>query len=400
MKPGKESEVYLPDWADVKLSNELPMLRAQGESQHLEYKEKIPTNMRELAKEIAAFATSNAGTILIGVTDSGDLVGIEEAQSMGGRDQILRRLEGICSGTVKPAITPSAEFAVEDGKAVLVLSVPKGRQPVYYSGNIPYIRHLTAARPAEPHEVLEIITEHLASTPGSQQGVLENKERVFYSRLAKILNDVIIYASEASDRMVNPWLDQWRSEFGYAATSLRSLSLEEVAIAEEIQDDLTNIARSLDAVAHLRLHMGSGPELDQLKNSAAEQAQQLIIKCSSKFKLDEDSLRHIRDMVLTLGRKLQMLASRAVDLVETGRTDELQSETSAIGLELLQMAHYNIDSLGKDVKDGLIDVGRRLHLIETVRLYMDGGQSQNALIGSIANLSESLNAIAEKLSTR
>jgi hypothetical protein len=388
--------VDVPDWADATLSIELPTLRAQGESQHLEYKEKVPTNMRELAKEIAAFATSNAGTILFGVTDSGDLVGIEEAQSMAGRDQILRRFEGLCSGTVKPAITPSAKFAVEDGKAVLVLSVPKGRQPIYYSGNTPYVRHLTAARPAEPHEVLEIITEYLASTPHSQPG--ENNQTELYSRLARILHDVSISAAEASDRMFNPWLDQWRAEFGYAAASLRNLSIEDVAITEGIQGDLMGLAQSLDAVAQLRLHMGSAPELNQLVNSAAEYARQLRVKYSAKFRLGGDALRHIRNLVIALERKLQMLTSRAVDLVETGRTDELQSEASAIGLELLQIAHYDIDSLGKDVKDGLLNVGRRLHLVETMRLYMDGGQSQNALVRTVADLSELLDGIATKIS--
>jgi len=109
----------IPSWADNQLSNDLPILRAQGEGQHLEYKRVFPENTSKLAKEIAAFATSNQGTILIGVSDSGDLVGIDGANDLTVRDNLLKRLEGICRGAVKPSITPIAKFAIENKLVVL-----------------------------------------------------------------------------------------------------------------------------------------------------------------------------------------------------------------------------------------------------------------------------------------
>jgi hypothetical protein len=51
--------VETPPWADEQLSKDLPHLRARGENQDLEYMESFPQNMRDLGKEIAAFATSN-----------------------------------------------------------------------------------------------------------------------------------------------------------------------------------------------------------------------------------------------------------------------------------------------------------------------------------------------------
>ena len=105
-------EMKIPGWADERLSRDLPILRSRGEGQDLEYKEIFPENTRDLAKEIAAFATSNTGTILIGVSDSGDLVGLSSCKSTEGRDKILQRLEGISRGTVKPSITPTAKFDV------------------------------------------------------------------------------------------------------------------------------------------------------------------------------------------------------------------------------------------------------------------------------------------------
>jgi predicted HTH transcriptional regulator len=140
----------IPIWADEQLSNDLPILRSQGESQYLEFKKEFPSNAQDLAKEIAAFATSNQGTILIGVSDEGDLVGLSGAENQDVRDSLLKRLGGICSGTIKPAITPIAKFAYENDLIVLVINVPKGKQPIYYKGNIPYVRHFTDSRPAEP----------------------------------------------------------------------------------------------------------------------------------------------------------------------------------------------------------------------------------------------------------
>ena len=204
----------IPNWADENLSKELPVLRSRGEGQNLEYKKIFPQNTRDLAKEVAAFATSNQGTILIGVSDSGDLVGIKDAENQEKRDNLLKRLEGICRGTVKPAITPVAKFAVENDLFVLAVNVPHGRQPIYYSNNIPYVRHLTEARPAEPHEVLELITEYLASQSLGENKNAPDDRSDFYSNLSRILVEVLIYAEQADEREINPWLGQWRSEFG------------------------------------------------------------------------------------------------------------------------------------------------------------------------------------------
>jgi ATP-dependent DNA helicase RecG len=150
----QEEAVPIPDWADDKLSNDLPGLRAQGEGQEIEYMEIFPQQVRELGKEIAAFASTNPGTIILGVSDEGDLVGLFDTGTLEQRDEVLRRIEGICRGTLKPAITPTVKWGVERNLNVLFIQVPKGTEPVYYSNNIPYVRHLSESRPAEPHEVV------------------------------------------------------------------------------------------------------------------------------------------------------------------------------------------------------------------------------------------------------
>ena len=95
-----------PIWIDEALSRELPLLRDRGEGQHLEFMERYPQNGHELSKEIAAFASSNPGSILIGVSDDGALAKLDDVDTAEGRDQLCRRIEGVCSGNVRPAITP------------------------------------------------------------------------------------------------------------------------------------------------------------------------------------------------------------------------------------------------------------------------------------------------------
>ena len=231
----------VPDWADEGWSSELPVLRAKGENQDLEYMESFPQQARDLAKEIAAFATSNQGTILIGVSNAGDLVGLDDASTFEGRDKLLRRIEGICRGTIKPAITPVARFAVESDHPVLVLLVPKGSQPVYYSGNVPYVRHITESRPAEPHEVIELVRAYLpAKEP--DDGKPDPFDEII-SRLALILRDVIIYCEESDERMLNPWLDLFRAQFEQAASELRELAIDDVAIEHDLADFLPRDAQ-------------------------------------------------------------------------------------------------------------------------------------------------------------
>lgn len=386
-----------PDWADEQLSRDLAVLRARGENQDLEYIESFPQNVRELGKEIAAFATSNSGTILVGVADNGDLVGISDAVTVEERDQLLRRVEGICTGTIKPAVTPVARFAVESGAVVLVLLVPKGSQPVYYSHNIPYIRHITQSRPAEPHEVVDLIRNHLFPSAGGTDENRPDPRSEFYSQLANILIRILIYADETGEREVNPWLELWRAEFRSAATELRDLGIHDVAKEDNFKQNLDELSEALDKVATFRLHLGYGPELDKLTQHVADLARKLKETSIDTIPLSSASLEQIKSVVRQSSRKLKALVSRASELTDSGRIDELQDEASRIGRQLLQLSYYNLDSLGVNFTQQLQSVARDLHLVETMRLYMDGGRSVQAVADRVSKGSEALDAHASRM---
>lgn len=386
----------IPNWADDALSRDLPILRARGESQELEYKSEFPSNTRDLGKEIAAFATSNTGTILVGVDDTGELIGLLECNSPEGRDQTIRRLEGISKGTVKPSVTPTAKFAVEDGKVVLVILVPKGAQPVYYSSNTPYVRHLTQACPAEPHEVLERVSAHLQTTTSPAAKEADDEKSQFYSRLAKVLSDVLVITDEASDRQINPWLDMWRSDLSYAASELREMAVLPIAEVDGVEGELKELAIALDEVANMRLYLGSGGDLEKGVNHIAELAQGLMEKLFSDAPLAEGALDQVRELLRTSALKLQDLYERSGEMVDSGRVEELQHEASELARPLTRVCWYNIDSIGANVKLELKEVARTLHLTETMQLYMDGGKSMRAVVDRIQESAEKLRELSER----
>lgn len=387
-----------PEWADKQWSKELPALRARGEGQEIEYMVAFPQNARELAKEIAAFATTNPGTILIGVSDDGDLVGIADGQTPAGRDDLLERIGGVCRSTVKPSITPVAKFAVESEKTVLVLVVPKGAQPVYYASGVPYLRHLTQSRPAEPHEVLDLARLYFVSSNlvGEQE---DNSDlRHLYSELARVLVNVLIYANEANDREFNPWLDMWRAEFGYAARDLRELAVRDVAIEEKIADEIIKLSRNLDEVARLPLYVGSGGEdLETLTDNVEKLAEDLKQRLIDTKPLGADSIKIVRAELKASARKLSELSARSEAMVDNGRIEEFQSEASSIGLRVLELSYFNIVELGSERLADIKRLGRILHLVETMPLYADGGLSMKAIQDTVVESGRQLMDLVETL---
>ena len=391
--PEIESSV-IPAWADPTLSAELVLLRARGESQELEYISEFPRNVRELTKEIAAFATSNAGVILLGVADNGDLIGLPDALTAEGRDSLLKRLGGLCRGAVKPSITPVAKFGTEDGRVVLAVSVPKGGQPVYYCHDVPYVRHLTESRPAEPNEVVDLVRSWLPTAPTQANG--EASE--FLSRLASVLIEVIIYGEESGERQFNPWLDLWRAQYERDAAELRELAASDEAARLSITRNLSELASALDEVAHFRLYLGAGDELSRRTGAALDQARRLKIDLIDLHPLNDRSLDQARRSVVGAIRRLADLVERMQSVVDDGRIEEVQAEASRVGLALLQVGHYPIDRLGEGLAQSLRSIGRELHLVEAMQFYMDGGHSVSLILHTIQEQHDGLAEILPRLS--
>ena len=382
-----------PKWIDEALSRELPLLRDRGEGQHLEFMERYPENGYELSKEIAAFASSNPGTILIGVADDGSLAGLDDVDTPEGRDRLCRRIEGVCSGNVRPAITPVVKFAQEGEAVVLAIEVPRGTQPVYYSRNTPYVRHLSQSRPAEPHEVIERVGEWLARN--ALASATDDEGTRFLSSLAATLIEVLIYGGEFEKRNVNPWLELVRMQLGGAGEELRRLASEDRAVKEGLEDRLRSIADKLDAAASHRLVMGgdSWRTLSGYVAGAVNEAALLKAEHIDTAPLSADAKQDIDDMIQRSARELSDLDRRAQAMANDGRVEELQEEASRIGRQVLTVSHYRIPEQGDEFSDQLREIGGGLHLIETERLYLDGGQSMRRIVKGVHDLSNQLQAL-------
>ena len=329
----------MPDqeWADQRLSRELPVLRARGEGPNLEFKEEFPSNAQKLGQEIAAFATSGGGIILIGVSDVGELTGLEDAETPQARDNLVRRIEGICRGPVKPSIIPSVVFAVEAERTVLVISVPNGTQPVYYCQSIPYVRHLTSSWPAEPHEVVDLIRQWLPEQVGEPGA--PSPESEIMSRLARILSDILIIAPEIQHRTVNPWLDEIHAQFRYAAEDLRVLAVSDVIRNIGLAEDLQALARASESVVDYRHFLGreSYEGFLEVVNAAQTTAKRIMVDAIEGPGLTARAAPQALEALKLEVRRLEDLSGRAEEMVERGRIDELQNEASRIGSEILRL---------------------------------------------------------------
>ena len=389
----------IPAWADQQLSQDLPELRARGEGQEIEFKEDFPQQVTDLAKEIAAFATSNTGTILIGVGNDGDLVGLEGMEDAQARDALLRRLEGICSGSIKPAVTPRATWAIESGRIVLAVTVPKGSEPVYYSQRRPYLRHITTSRPADPHEVIDLVRRYLGSRLESED-VEQSEESTFYSELGSMLNRVLLWAkTPARDRHVNPWLEEWRADYGNAASDLRELAAMDVTVRMGLDARIREVASALDEVTTFRLFLGCGDQLEAVASHTSELATALKRDTVDTIPLSEVSVVHARTLVTEISRKLSDLADRAPQVVAAGRIEELQSEIGSMGQQLVQLSFYDLSSLGGTISSRLEEVGMSMRIVEISRIYMDGGASMQQIIDKVLQCTSELNALAETIAS-
>lgn len=384
-------------WVDPAASRQVVIMCAQGEGQTIEFIDSFPKQAHELAKEIAAFATSNAGTILIGVDNKGACVGIS-AGTATERDLLLRRVEGISNGRVKPAITPAAAFARNGEAIVLMLTIPKGSQPIYYSNHIPYVRHLTSSRPAEPHEVIELVLRSVQPQvqPSTSESVQQSpsKRTQFLADVMQILVSVIIFDTEFDKRSFNPWLEEMRAQFGNAASRLREAAAEQTAVDENLDSRLLDAAEDFSRFAKLRLHLGSGAEMQTLWDLAIKQARTLLDQIAPEV-IPHVSLGQITEPLRALRRQLVALQSQAKTAPKDGSIQELQSAASNLGRRILNLTEFGVERLATHLKAALLQSGHQLHTSETDQLYLDGGVSTRQIAQDIQQAVDRFNQAVE-----
>ena len=79
----------------------------QGESRTLEFKRELPSS-KAIAKTVIAFSNGAGGSIIIGVDNKRDIIGINEENILELRDSISNIISDICFPMIIPEIYTEA----------------------------------------------------------------------------------------------------------------------------------------------------------------------------------------------------------------------------------------------------------------------------------------------------
>ncbi len=182
--------------------NEIELLEriAKGEDYHTEFKEQLP-DRNELAKQIVCFANTDGGLLILGVTDSGEIVGIENL------DEKMRIVDDVALNRCQPPITVYQESVVIDNKIILVVHIPKGTQRPYRtrSGQY-YIRSSNRCRQATREELLRLFQAgeslYFDETPVSQ-ATFSDIDLPFFQEFLETYLDIKAHENELENYLRN-----------------------------------------------------------------------------------------------------------------------------------------------------------------------------------------------------
>jgi len=124
---------------------------ARGENHHTEFKQ-WPIHSDDLAASLVAFTNTDGGELFLGVSDEGQILGVPDP------DQVMRQVDNVAYQNCEPPLTVFQETVRdEEGRAVVVVHVPKGDQRPYRTrrGRY-YIRTASGRRDASHQELLRL----------------------------------------------------------------------------------------------------------------------------------------------------------------------------------------------------------------------------------------------------
>lgn len=130
-----------------------------GESNRVEFKEKLPKDPKKYAKTAVAFSNCQGGKIIFGVSDSRRVVGID-GDPFSVRDIIIDEISNLCS----PQLFLNSYVSTVDGKSIIVIEVvPGAKRPYFITSegemNGTYIRISASTRQAGPDTVRDLMME-------------------------------------------------------------------------------------------------------------------------------------------------------------------------------------------------------------------------------------------------
>lgn len=128
-------------------------LLATSEGKTIEFKRDL-SSLKPILKSLVAFANTAGGTLIIGRTNDGDVVGVVNVLAEE------ERLANTIADGIRPALTPEINIVSHAGKSLLVVYVPHWRGPFYLKAEGPeagiYVRLGSTNRQAGPEILAEL----------------------------------------------------------------------------------------------------------------------------------------------------------------------------------------------------------------------------------------------------
>lgn len=130
--------------------NKVKALIEQGENQFIEFKEQ-KVHPDSIAKEMAAFANTQGGTILIGISDQAGICGVDDSKNWE------EWVANISRHNIIPAIQADCLIVEIDGNKIVVIDIPKGSDKPYQTNkNLYHIRIGSTSRVASQAELMRM----------------------------------------------------------------------------------------------------------------------------------------------------------------------------------------------------------------------------------------------------
>lgn len=160
---------------------EISELISHSERENIEFKTSL-SEKNAILKTISAFSNKNGGTILVGVTDDSNIVGIDIGRNT------LENLANDIRRATDPPIFPYIDYSDIDGKTIIGIEVSESSsKPVFYK-NKAYIRVGRSNQQLSSSEIRSLITNEHTVTSWDQQVLEEaNFEDINEKQLSNFL---------------------------------------------------------------------------------------------------------------------------------------------------------------------------------------------------------------------
>jgi len=370
----------------------------KGESQSVEFKEEFPENANDLAKEIASFATTNAGRVYIGIDDDGNIVGLKEISDMTyakAKDDYQRRIQGVTQG-IDPPVRVSVEFIEKDARIVARIDVPKGSEPTYYVNGRPYVRDLSVSRLARAAEVKELHSRYL--------GVMRPPRRAdeigsYATALLDLTSDIELILATYRDHLINPDLNQMLYDIHTHSELLSGMSKVKPAEQLNIREHLVTISESLDSLASHTFTLGTR-SIDEFGNKAKG--------CLDLLSKLRDLIRpHVKPSPIPA--YVNILSHNIVSLQNDWNSRqrrfkigdiELLKEAFRIHAFTMYRLSFRPEALELSVGDDLAELGRNLRELASTEKYFGywwGNIMLQRLEGKFAQCEAIISRIVQKI---